>query len=541
MMETGAALHQHCEEAIQGIQDECSVALRRESLGPRTTLASCGIDLVILLSRQAERTARSCAKPGTFSADPGVLSRLDDILSITYAKFYAFLYKDLPMCWRQLYTEASILKFCYLLYQTSQGKLLPSTSAARGQIEQTKLKELVRTLDLALVLAGAAGLSRGRSWIEKSLNLLFTLHKAATSRVHSRGEPLSKRLKPHTIRDDNTTPRTFSTHEPLTPPLKYPIDVAEALPMEEFQARLDNPADKSLGPMPMVIRGSIECWPARSLRPWSHPASLLSRTFDGLRLVPIEVGRSYVDQGWGQKLVTFADFMHDHIDPSINRLDTDPCDGAAASDIPGSPNDAATTVQIRSVGYLAQHPLFTQLPELRNDILIPDYCYTAPPLHPTDPSMDQPELESPLLNAWFGPPGTITPLHTDPYHNILAQVVGRKYVRLYSPAETGRMQGRGRENGVEMSNTSIFDVGVLEGWDEPGEQCVGGAEDRGEEDEDEQKQASLVARDVMVAAFREIPFVECILEPGDVLYIPIGWWHYVRGLSVSFSVSFWWN
>lgn len=36
-------------------------------------------------------------------------------------------------------------------------------------------------------------------------------------------------------------------------------------------------------------------------------------------------------------------------------------------------------------------------------------------------------------------PAQVTPLHTDPYHNLLSQVVGRKHVRLYSPQTTSRL------------------------------------------------------------------------------------------------------
>lgn len=35
--------------------------------------------------------------------------------------------------------------------------------------------------------------------------------------------------------------------------------------------------------------------------------------------------------------------------------------------------------------------------------------------------------------------------------------------------------------------------------------------------------------------------MDCILEEGEMLYIPPKWWHYVRSLTMSFSVSFWWS
>ena len=58
------------------------------------------------------------------------------------------------------------------------------------------------------------------------------------------------------------------------------------------------------------------------------------------------------------------------------------------------------------VAYIAQHPLFDQLPSLLADF-------------------EQPELmggEAVEMNAWIGTRGTVTPLHYDSYDNFLAQV-----------------------------------------------------------------------------------------------------------------------
>jgi hypothetical protein len=61
------------------------------------------------------------------------------------------------------------------------------------------------------------------------------------------------------------------------------------------------------------------------------------------------------------------------------------------------------------VGYLAQHSLLDQIPALAADICTPDYC-----------ALGEGKLQA--VNAWLGPAGTVTPLHHDPHHNLLAQV-----------------------------------------------------------------------------------------------------------------------
>jgi len=266
----------------------------------------------------------------------------------------------------------------------------------------------------------------------------------------------------------------------------------------------------------------------------------MAQTIGGRRLVPIEIGRSYTDEGWGQQIVTFGHFMREYLLPpstsspscseSSNNHETVALNGAETE----RPVDTVTNEHYDSakIAYLAQHDLLTQLPSLRADILIPDYCFSSPPppipTHAPLPSAE--ELDTPLQNAWLGPPGTVSPLHTDPYHNILCQVVGYKYVRLYPPSATARLHPRGvREegDGVDMSNTSSVDL------DEALEVL---AQQKEEGHSDARKRF-----DERFPGFAGAEFVEAVLGPGECLYIPVGWWHYVRSLSTSFSVSFWFD
>ena len=41
------------------------------------------------------------------------------------------------------------------------------------------------------------------------------------------------------------------------------------------------------------------------------------------------------------------------------------------------------------------------------------------------------------------------------------------------------------------------------------------------------------------ADFGQLPRLEAVLLPGDVLCLPKRWWHHVAALDASLSVSFW--
>jgi lysine-specific demethylase 8 len=139
-----------------------------------------------------------------------------------------------------------------------------------------------------------------------------------------------------------------------------------------------------------------------------------------------------------------------------------------------------------------------------------------------------------MINTWLGPAHTKTPLHTDPHHNILSQVVGRKYVRLYAPSESMRMYPRGWDGvwGVDMGNTSSVDLEEVMGL------VDSAGNGNGDGDKPRRTKMEFLER---FPDFLEAKYVEDVLEEGECLFIPRGWWHYVLSLSPSFSVSFWWD
>jgi lysine-specific demethylase 8 len=241
---------------------------------------------------------------------------------------------------------------------------------------------------------------------------------------------------------------------------------------------------------PVLLAGLAVAWPALST--WATPAGL-ARAVGPHRTVPVELGPHYLADGWGQGLVRFGAF------------------------VAGSMAAAATTgggrAAPRRLAYLAQHDLVAQVPALRAGLAVPDYC--ALPASGASSNDDDGGggggAGEPAINVWFGPGGTVSPPHTDPHANLLVQVVGAKYVRLYSPAATAVLASSADGGGGDdLANTSRVDLASIT----PATGAPGPA---------------------------GAPFQDAVLRPGDALFIPRGWWHYVQSLEPSASVSFWWD
>lgn len=167
---------------------------------------------------------------------------------------------------------------------------------------------------------------------------------------------------------------------------------------------------------------------------WSNPSYI--RSVAGRRTVPIEVGGSYTGEGWRQELMTIGDFIGRFIEPK--EKEEHPAENGGSSNNrrqargedregEGNEDNRGNVAQDNAKAYLAQHQLFDQIPALRRDILTPDYCALL-----LEDEEDDRDAGSVATNAWFGPSGTVSPLHNDPFHNLLAQVVGTKRVSVFT-------------------------------------------------------------------------------------------------------------
>ncbi|MES2321898.1 MAG: cupin-like domain-containing protein [Pseudomonadota bacterium] len=105
---------------------------------------------------------------------------------------------------------------------------------------------------------------------------------------------------------------------------------------------------------------------------------------------------------------------------------------------------------------------------------------------------------------WLGPAGTVTPLHCDYDDNIFAQIWGTKRIFLSPPHHDQFLYPR-------EANAILF----------------GSPFDPEAPDFDKFPLA------------RQATMIECIVNPGDLLYVPAGWYHQVRALTFSLSSNRW--
>jgi hypothetical protein len=100
---------------------------------------------------------------------------------------------------------------------------------------------------------------------------------------------------------------------------------------------------------------------------------------------------------------------------------------------------------------------------------------------------------------WLGAAGTVSPLHHDACNILFAQVHGRKQVKLIPPHDIAKVYNeRGVFSAVDLDAMDFERFPLL----------------------------------------KEATVLDVTLNPGEFLFLPIGWWHWVKALDPSISLSF---
>ncbi len=144
-------------------------------------------------------------------------------------------------------------------------------------------------------------------------------------------------------------------------------------------------------------------------------------------------------------------------------------------------------------GYLSNVDLFKLIPELRGHVQFPDYAWiTRPPFG--------------MYKFWMAKAGTFTQCHRDFQHNMMAHITGVKRFVLFGPTRSPELFPVNRGYSSEFSEADFADA-------DPGKAAIWNSIE---------------------------PDYDVELGPGEILFLPFGWWHRVHTKSPTIGINLWW-
>jgi lysine-specific demethylase 8 len=113
------------------------------------------------------------------------------------------------------------------------------------------------------------------------------------------------------------------------------------------------------------------------------------------------------------------------------------------------------------------------------------------------------------LGLWIGQSGNVTTMHFDVQRNLSAQISGRKRWLLYPPEQSALLYSPWEKHSTLVNYSPV------------------------------NPDAPDLSKHPQFADARAI---EAVVNPGEMIFVPPGWWHHVRTLESSIMLSyFWWS
>lgn len=140
--------------------------------------------------------------------------------------------------------------------------------------------------------------------------------------------------------------------------------------------------------------------------------------------------------------------------------------------------------------------LFAQHPELLADFEVPPYFFDWLSRLPSF-------MQRPGPRLFIGPKGAVTPFHIDFWgtHGWLTQIIGKKRWIVVSPDQKHLLHGK------KVGERTRYEVNP--------------------EAPDFEK----------FPLFRKVRALECTISPGETMFIPGGWFHYVKSVEAGLSLT----
>ncbi|HMQ67793.1 MAG TPA: cupin-like domain-containing protein [Ignavibacteria bacterium] len=157
-------------------------------------------------------------------------------------------------------------------------------------------------------------------------------------------------------------------------------------------------------------------------------------------------------------------------------------------------DEAVDYIKTNKAYYLQQSSIPDNFPELLGDLDEPKW------MKETD--------KNKVRNLWIGGAGCVSPLHFDGSDNFLIQIKGKKEIILFHPDDDKYLYPN-VHGPKTLRQISLIDL-----------------------DNVDHKKFPL---------YEKSQAYKATIYPGDILYIPLHWWHHVRSMDFSININYWWN
>ncbi|KAH0839749.1 clavaminate synthase-like protein [Lanmaoa asiatica] len=129
------------------------------------------------------------------------------------------------------------------------------------------------------------------------------------------------------------------------------------------------------------------------------------------------------------------------------------------------------------------------------------------------------------VNLWIGGSDSVTSIHSDPYENIYTVVRGTKHFTLLPPSEGWCLEERLYPHAVYTRTDATSELYLLPSYEAP-----------------PVRWSSISNPDLPDALPPEAHPIHITLTAGETLYLPVGWWHFVRQSGdVTIALNWWYD